>query len=152
MACLQCACILLALVSFSRAEDSNSKTTVFKFSPLNLDDNYIVIQPNVPITKSTDIQYACLICLSHLSCLLILLVLLVFHALLIFLVFLFLLVLLALLALFVLLVLLTLLDLLVLLVVLVLLKSFKRKKILIEKIYNTPMKMSIVREKCLTQC
>ena len=55
MACLQCACVLLAMVSFSRAEDSNSETTVFKFSPLNLDDNYIVIQPNVPITKSTGI-------------------------------------------------------------------------------------------------
>jgi hypothetical protein len=149
MACLQCACVLWALVSFSRAEDCNSETTVFKFSPLNLDDNYIVIQPNVTITKSTAIRYACLICLSHLSCLLILLV---FHALLIFLVFLFLLVLLALLALFVLLVLLALLDLLVLLVVLVLLKSFRRKKNLIEKIYNTPIKMSIVREKCLTQC
>ncbi len=32
------------------------------------------------------------------------------------------------------------------------LKVKKNKTILIEKIYNTPMKMSIVREKCLTQC
>jgi hypothetical protein len=57
MAFLQSFCVFLVLVSFSKAKDLTTDTTVFRFSPLKIKDNYIVIQPNASVTNSTGIQY-----------------------------------------------------------------------------------------------
>ncbi len=62
---LVCACLILVLLS--RAESLTDETTVFRFSPLNIKDNYIVLQPNVSATMSTGIQYVYLTCLKYIT-------------------------------------------------------------------------------------
>jgi hypothetical protein len=53
--------VLLILFSYSRADDASTQTTVFKFSPLHLEENYLVIQPkNVPVTNLTGGYSICL--------------------------------------------------------------------------------------------
>jgi hypothetical protein len=54
MSLSHCFWVLLILFSYSKADDASTETTVFKFSPLHLEENYLVIQPkNVSVTNLT---------------------------------------------------------------------------------------------------